>query len=101
MKRPPKQDGNGGENEGQRPVDFGVQLRKANDRKPRSCSESNSPESDFRSVTLRSKPRSQSTGDMLDDENEMDDDLFKLMQKRKAASERGMSDKYGPGSFYE
>ncbi|XP_028390849.1 shootin-1-like isoform X2 [Dendronephthya gigantea] len=88
MKRPPTQGANGGENEGQKPVNFGVQLRKANDRKPRSCSESTGPESDFRSVTLRSKPRSQSTGDMLEDENEMDEDLFKLMKKRKAASER-------------
>jgi hypothetical protein len=40
------------------------------------------------------KPRSQSTGDMLDDEGDtgqtMDQDLYKLLQKQKAAAERGM-----------
>ncbi len=70
---------------------FGVQLRKTDERK-RSYSQTDGPENDFRSHTLR-KPRSHSTGDMLDDEGgnaqTMDQDLFKLLQKQKAAAERG------------
>jgi hypothetical protein len=77
----------------QKPHTFGVQLRKTGDRKPRSQSETEGAEADFKPVTLR-KPRSHSTGDMLEDdidkEQTMDKDLFKLLQKHKAAAERGM-----------
>ena len=70
---------------------FGVHLRKV-ERKPRSHSDPDSAESDFKPVTLR-KPRSQSTGDMLEDDDDkgltMDKDLYKLLQKQKAAAERG------------
>ena len=95
MKRSPSKEAMnpiGSKDEEQKLNTFGVQLRKTADRKPRSVSESGDADTDFRSVTLR-KPRSQSTGDMLDDEDNtgqtMDEDLFKLMLKRKAAAERG------------
>ena len=89
MKRAPSKDDDGTQNdEGQLP-NFGVQLRKPAERKPRSFSESDNLEPNFRSL-LR-KPRTKSTGDMLDDEDtsSMDKDLLQLMKKRKAAAERG------------
>ena len=90
MKRSSSKDENDIKKEdGQQPHNFGVQLRKPAERKQRSLSESDGPDPDFRSL-LR-KPRSQSTGDMLEDEDDtnMDKDLFELMKKRKAAAERG------------
>ena len=68
---------------------FGVQLRKTEDKKPRSLSDSEDVNTEFKTLTLR-KPRSQSTGDVLDDEEPgMDKDLLKLLKKQKAAAERG------------
>ena len=89
MKRSSSKDENDIKKDGQQPHNFGVQLRKPTERKQRSLSESDGPDPDFRSL-LR-KPRSQSTGDMLEDEDDtnMDKDLFELMKKRKAAAERG------------
>ncbi|CAB4021437.1 shootin-1-like isoform X1 [Paramuricea clavata] len=91
IKPSPSKDDNGTENEDEKKSHtFGVHLRKPAERKPRSLSDSNDPESNFRSM-LR-KPRSHSTGDMLDDEGDtgqtMDQDLYKLLQKQKAAAER-------------
>ena len=90
MKRAPSKDDDGTQNDdGQQLPNFGVQLRKPAERKPRSLSESDNLEPNFRSL-LR-KPRTKSTGDMLDDDEDtsMDKDLLQLMKKRKAAAERG------------
>lgn len=88
MKRAPSKDDDGTQDDDGQLPNFGVQLRKPAERKPRSFSESGGPEPNFRSL-LR-KPRTKSTGDMLDDEDtSMDKDLLQLMKKRKAAAERG------------
>ena len=92
MKRSPSTQNTRLDGEGEdKPHTFGVQLRKTEERKPRSLSNIEDANNHFKGFTLR-KPRSQSTGDVLDDEDpEMDKDLHAFLKKRKAAAERGMS----------
>ena len=83
------------EDGGDKSTNFGVHLRKTEHRKPRSLSDVEDTNSQFPKLTTLRKPRSRSMGDTLDDDRnditqtEMDQDLRKLLEKRKASSERG------------